>query len=487
MHSISSCSPSALYTKILLKSAVAAAFAVGFASSHLGAATVISPPAPSPPPAVREQARAILGELIGIDTTHARGTTEAAQRIVQRLRDGGFSDREVSLITPEPGKSNVVVSYPGASRGKPVVYLAHLDVVEANAEDWSVPPFQLTEKDGVFYGRGVYDVKGEVANAVVSLLRLKAEHARPRRGIVVAFTSDEESGGTLNGVDWLLRHRPELLAADFVVNLDSGGGLIAGGRRAAFGFQTAEKYYATFDLEVTDFVGGHSSLPKPENAIYRLAAGLDRWAHFQFAPRASPTTRAYFSKVAASQTGQIAQDMRAISRGELQPAAVERVSHDTLSNAILRTTCVATQLQAGHAESALPLRAAATIQCRIEPDQPLAEVRDTLVRVLDDPKIAVKVRGDPAPSPESPMRPDVLKSVESVVGSLWPGVPVVPNMDPWASDSYYLRKSGITAYGISGIFTDVDVGSHGKDEHILVAEYYGGVEFLYRLMKELAR
>jgi acetylornithine deacetylase/succinyl-diaminopimelate desuccinylase-like protein len=437
-----------------------------------------------PPAAQRQRVREILAELIALDTTHAKGTAVAAERIAERLRAGGFAKEDVIVFTPKAGKGNLVVRLRGRSKAKPVLFVAHLDVVEVEPLDWSVPPFQLTEKDGVFYGRGVFDIKGEVADLVANLLRLRAENYIPKRDIVVALTSDEESGGDLNGIEWLLAQHRELIDAEFVINPDSGGGDLIGERRTDLRFQTSEKYYATFQALVTN-PGGHSSLPTHDNAIYRLAEGLTRLGKFNFPAQLTATARGYFGKLALAETGQVAADMGLVAAGVADEAAIARLGASPLYNATLRTTCVATMLQAGHGESALPQRAMATIQCRIMPGEKLEDVQARLNTVFADSGIVVSVQGYPKPSPESALRPDVLGAVERVAESLWPGVPVIPVMDPWASDSYFFRQAGIPAYGVCGIFADGDNGAHGRDERVSVEGYYQAVEFMYRLMKAL--
>ena len=369
----------------------------------IAAATLLAalPASSASEPLNPQLAREVLREIIAIDSTHAKGSTVAAQAIAKRLLAAGFSKDDVQVLTPAPDKGNVVIRLRGRDKAKPVLFVAHLDVVEADPADWSLPPFQLTEKDGFFYGRGVIDIKGEVAALTANLVRLKQERYVPSRDIIVAFTSDEESGGTLNGVEWLLEHRRELIDAEFVMNPDSGGGDYVDGKRSVVRMQTGEKMYATFQLETTN-VGGHSSLPSPDNAIYHLAGGLSRLGRFSFPAQLNDTTRAYFARLASKVQGQQAQDMKLLGQGKLDADAVKRVSASTLYASSLRTTCVATMLQAGHAEAALPQRAQATVQCRIFPGDTVSEVQQTLMTVLADPSIQVTVVGTPEPAPASP-------------------------------------------------------------------------------------
>jgi acetylornithine deacetylase/succinyl-diaminopimelate desuccinylase-like protein len=438
-----------------------------------------------PPPAHRQLAREILEELVEINTIRDSGATRAATALARRLTNGGFSSEDVHLAGPKPHKQNLVVRLRGSGKAKPILFLAHLDVVEARREDWSLDPFVLTERDGYFYGRGTMDIKDEAADLIANLLRLKAEGYIPSRDIVVALTDDEE-GGDDNGVSWLLQHRPELIRAAFVINTDAGGGQMEHGRRLRNPVQTSEKVYATYLLEVTG-AGGHSSLPPRENAIYSLAKGLDRLSRFAFPVRLNPTTRAFFRQLGAQEKGQVARDLRAVSGDVPDLKAAARLSAVPMYNSSMRTTCVATMLQAGHAENALPQRAQATIQCRLLPGDSPEETRAALARVLADTLIRVSLPDKPEIAPASPVSPEVMSAVERVTSTIWPGVVVLPVMDPWTTDGVHFRKAGVPVYGVSGIFYDInDVRAHGKDERIGVQSFYEGVEFMYRLMKELS-
>jgi acetylornithine deacetylase/succinyl-diaminopimelate desuccinylase-like protein len=437
-----------------------------------------------PPPEHRQLARAILEELVEINTVRDSGATRAATALAKRLVGGGFPAEDVHLVGPKPHKQNLVVRLRGRGKGKPILFLAHLDVVEARREDWSLDPFTLTERDGYFYGRGTMDIKDEAADLVANLLRLKAEGYVSQRDIVVALTDGEETGDD-NGVSWLLQHRPELIRAAYVINTDAGGGQMEHGRRLRNPVQTSEKIYATYLLEVTG-PGGHSSLPPSDNTIYTLAGGLDRLSRFAFPVRLNPTTRAFFRQLAEQETGQLASDLWAVSGQTPDARAVGRLAGVPLYNSSMRTTCVATMLQAGHAENALPQRAQATIQCRLLPGDSPEDTRTTLARVLSDTLIRVTLPDKPEISPASPLSPEVMRAVERVTTAMWPGVVVLPVMDPWSTDGARLRKAGVPVYGVSGIFYDIgDVRAHGKDERIGVQSFYEGVEFMYRLMKDL--
>jgi acetylornithine deacetylase/succinyl-diaminopimelate desuccinylase-like protein len=437
-----------------------------------------------PPPVHRQLAREILQELIEINTVRDSGATPAAEALARRLRAGGFSADDVHLVGPKPRKQNLVVRLRGRGKAEPILFIAHLDVVEARPEDWSVEPFKLTERDGYFYGRGTSDIKDEAADLTANLLRLRREGYVPRRDIIVALTDDEE-GGDDNGAAWLTQHRPDLVRAAYVINTDAGGAQMQNGRRLRNPVQTSEKLYATYRLEVTG-PGGHSSLPTRTNTIYTLARGLDRLSRFDFPVRLTATTRTFFQRLADQESDSVARDLRAVSREPPDPKAVERLSAVPMYNSSMRNTCVATMLEGGHAENALPQRARATVQCRLLPGDTPDQVRDTLIRVLADSSIHVTQEGDRQPAPESPLSPEVMRAVERITKSMWPGVIVLPVMDPWSSDSRQFRLAGFPVYGISGVFYDIDdVRAHGKDERISVQSFYEGVEFMYRLMKEL--
>jgi acetylornithine deacetylase/succinyl-diaminopimelate desuccinylase-like protein len=438
-----------------------------------------------PPTEHRRLAREILQELVEINTVHDSGATRAATVLARRFTKAGFAPEDVQLAGPKPHKQNLVVRLPGHGKAKPILFLAHLDVVEARREDWSLDPFTLTERDGYFYGRGTLDIKGEAADLVANLLRLKAEGFVPQRDIIVALTDDEE-GGDDNGVSWLLQDRPELIRAAYVINTDAGGGQMKDGRRLRNPVQTSEKTYATYVLEVTG-PGGHSSLPPRDNTIYTLARGLERLSQFDFPVRLTSTTRAFFRRLAEQESGQVSRDLQAVSADSPDPKAAAGLAGIPLYNSSMRTTCVATMLRAGHAENALPQRAEAVIQCRLLPGDSPEDIQATLIRVLSDSLIRVTLPNRPEVSPASPLLPEVMTAVERVTAGMWPGVVVLPVMDPWSSDGARLRRAGVPVYGVSGIFMDIDdIRSHGKDERIGVQAFYEGVEFMYRLMKDLA-
>ena len=444
-----------------------------------------APPSALPPEDSRKLARAVYQEQIGFESTAAIGTEGAAAALAGRLRAGGFDDVLVLAPAQYPKKPNVVVRLKGRGKGRPVLWICHLDVVEARAEDWTLPPFELTEKDGYFYGRGASDMKDNVAAVTAGLVRLKQEGYVPDRDIIAAFTADEETGSEANGVAFLLREHKALVDAGLSINPDVNGGALQNGVRRDFSVETSEKTYATFTLEVTN-KGGHSSQPRPDNAIYALAAGLARLAKYTFPVVLSATTREYFAHRAALETGEKKADLLAVAAGKPDLAAAARLSADAGDNALLHTTCVATMLSGGHAENALPQRAGATIQCRLLPGDTKDAVMKTLAGVLADPDIKIGVIEPVLEAPESPPTRELMASVAKAAHSMWPGVPVLPVMAQGASDCVFTRNAGIPSYGISGVWADVnDDRSHGRDERELVSSFYENVEFTYRLMKEL--
>src|SRR5437588_3603776 len=440
----------------------------------------------------------IYQELVETNTTDSVGnTTEAAEKMAARLRAAGFAAEDVQVLV-HPGnarKGNVVARLRGTGARRAILLLAHLDVVEAKKEDWSpdLDPFKLTEREGYYYGRGSIDDKAMAAIFVANLIRYRQEGFKPDRDIIVALTADEE-GGNFNGASWLVANHRDLVDAEFGIN-EGGGGRERAGRPLFNGVQTAEKMSRNFTLEVKN-KGGHSSLPVRDNAIYTLAAGLEHLSKFDFPVNLNETTRAYFERMASVETGQTAKDMKAlVSSSGRDDAAVARLAESAFYNAVMRTTCVATRVEAGHANNALPQTARANVNCRILPQETPADTQAAIVRVLADPKISVTmvgannpVRAAPPPQRQSsPLNPDVIGKIEKVTAEMWPGVPVVPMMGTGATDSQPFRQAGIPMYGVSGLFTDIeDVRTHGKDERMGVQQLYDGQEFLYRLVKALS-
>lgn len=465
-----------------LKSAVAALLLALVAGAPRAA-----PTAPLPPPAEQALAREILAELVAMPTTARTGTTAAAEALAARFRAAGFVEEDVVLAGPTPEKQNLFVRLPGATRGPAVGYLTHLDVVEALPEAWSVEPFALTERDGWFYGRGTLDTKNSAAALAATLIRLKREGFVPASDIVAAFTADEENGGPENGVFWLLEHRRDLLDVAYVVNLDGAGILRERGDRTRLGIAVAEKIYATYALTVTS-PGGHSSRPGADNAIYRLAAALGRLERYAFPVRLNEGSRAMLEEAAQRRGGPLAEDLRAIVAGRADEAALARISADPFLNATMRTTCVATMLQAGHAENALPMRAKATIQCRLAPGEDVAGMPAALAAVVADPRVEVTVAFESPTAAPSPLDPRVRAAAQQVATEMWAGLAVMPTMQVASTDSSLLRAAGIHTFDINGFAVDVeDNRAHGRDERIEVASFYEGLEFQYRFMKALSK
>lgn len=442
-----------------------------------------------PPAADQQLARDMLKTLVEINTTHEHGSTEAAKAIQGWLLSAGFPADDVVLVAPEdhPSKGSVVVRYRGKHSGNAVLFMGHLDVVEAKPDDWSTDPFKLTEKDGFLYGRGTIDMKDGDAAMVESLIRLKRERFVPDHDLIVAFTADEEAGGESNGPAFLLKNHRELIEASMAINLDGGGGDLKYGKPLYFEVGTSEKTYLTYTLETTS-PGGHGSLPGPDNAIYRLADGLGRLEAFKFPVMLTATTRSSFDQLATVDPGPASADMKAVALPQPDLAAAERLSQNVRLNALLRTTCVATLISGGHAENALPQRARATVQCRMMPGDTEANVQSLLTGVLNDPAIRMTLDAAPIVSPESLPTPAIMGKIATLAHSMWPGVPVIPTMATGFSDDRQTRNAGIPSYDVSGVWMDVDENrAHGRDERVGAVAYDESVEFTYRLMKTMGR
>jgi len=429
--------------------------------------------------------REIFKELIEINTTHSSGnTTKAAQAMAQRLKAAGFTDKDIFIGGAAEHKGNLVATIRGNGKRKPLLLLAHLDVVEALREDWTTDPFKFEEIDGFYYARGASDDKAMAAIWIANLIRLKQEKFIPDRDIIVALTADEEEGQH-NGVIWLLEHHKDLIDAEYALN-EGGRGQEKDGKKILNQVQLSEKVFQSFVLEVHNR-GGHSSQPRKDNAIYKLAHALDNLSGYDFPLSLNEGTRVYFERSSQIETGQLAEDMKAIIKTPYDPAALARLSAFPNYNALLRTTCVATMINGGHAENALPQTATATVNCRILPNDDPEKIKETLIRVFDDSEVMVTTKNRANMSPPSPLSADVFTPIERVTKKMWPGVPVVPTMSTGATDGAHLRNAGIPTYGVCGIFSDVsDVRAHGKDERIGVKAFYEGQEFLYQLVKEYA-
>jgi acetylornithine deacetylase/succinyl-diaminopimelate desuccinylase-like protein len=451
------------------------------AASDASAAEALSPQ--------QQLAFDIYKELAEINTVTATGNTaRAAEAMAARLRAAGFAEADVHVFSPAPRKGNLVARLHGTGARKPILLLAHLDVVPANREDWTVDPFKLTEQDGYYYARGSGDDKYMAAAFVTNLIRYKQEGYKPERDIIVALETDEEIlDRDALGIQWLLKNHRDLIDAEFALNEGGGVGL-KDGKPIRNSVQTSEKVSLSYRLDVRN-KGGHSSVPSKDNAIYHLAEGLVRLSKFSFPLKLNDTTRAYFERTAQYEGEQTAADMRTMLSDKPDPAAMSfvRLAANPVYNAQLRTTCVATMLEGGHAVNALPQLASAKVNCRIMPGEPVDEVKATLERVLADDQITVTQLDQPVLSAPSALHEEIMGSIEKLTGEFWPGAVVLPVMSAGATDGSYLRNAGIPTYGHSGLAGDIhDIRAHGKDERVLIKSFYQGEDYLYRLVKMLS-
>jgi acetylornithine deacetylase/succinyl-diaminopimelate desuccinylase-like protein len=455
-------------------------------------------PLPTASAADRAEAHAIFKQLIEIDTTDTpKGSvTAAAVAMQKRFLDAGFPAEDVHLLGPDPRKQNLVVRMraTGEPTAKPVLFLCHLDVVEALRSDWHTDPFEFVEKDGYYYGRGTQDMKESDAALVETFLRLHREGYKPKRDLILALTADEE-GGKFNGAAWLLNEHRDLVDAAFVINPDAGGIELDNGHTVVADVEATEKVYADFQVTALNR-GGHSSLPRPDNAIYELTTALNRLAAYSFPFELNEVTRTYFHNLAERETGQVAADMRAILANPPDLGAAARLSAEPSFNSNFRTTCVATRLSAGHANNALPQTAQANVNCRIFPGHSPEEIRQQLIKVFNDPKLIVKYVSDggsisetaperKAIAPPAPIK-EVFDPLTRITQAIWPGTPVTPVMENGASDSIYFAWAGIPSYGYSAIALDRDDDrAHGQDERLPIDSYWKSLDFFYAFAKEL--
>jgi acetylornithine deacetylase/succinyl-diaminopimelate desuccinylase-like protein len=438
-----------------------------------------------PPEADQRLARDIYKEIVEIKSGFTTGaTTPVAEAIAKRLHAAGFSDSEIFIGGAIRKKANLVVRYRGSSKLKPILLLAHTDVVEARREDWSMDPFTFIEKDGYFYGRGTADDKAQAAVWIANLIRYKREGYKPDRDLVVALTADEEGGGPYNGVDWLLKNHRKLIDAEFCLN-EGGRGQMVEGKRVSNDIQAAEKWYLDLRFEVRN-KGGHSSRPVPDNAIYHLANALVRLSQFGFPLKTNEITRAHFAGMAKIDTTGAKADLARVAEND--PEAMRRIAAASPAwNSMLRTTCVATLLEGGHANNALPQLAAANVNCRVQPDDSLEYVLDALKKVIADDQVVISITNQEENSPGSPLRPDILRAMSRITDTMWPGVVVLPTMSTGATDGRALRAAGIPTYGVQGFFNERDDNrAHGRDERMPVHSFYEGQTFLYELVKTLS-
>ena len=432
----------------------------------------------------------VYKELVEINTVTATGdTARAAEAMAVRLRAAGYVEADVHAFSPAPRKGNLVARLRGTGARKPILLVAHLDVVPANREDWSVDPFQLIEKDGYYYARGSGDDKYMAAAFVTNLIRYRQEGYKPDRDIIIALETDEEIfDQNALGIQWLLKHHRDLIDAEFALNEGGGVGL-KDGKPIRNSVQTSEKVVLNFQFDVKN-KGGHSAVPLKDNAIYHLAEGLVRLSKFSFPLKLNETTRAYFERTAQFEGEQTAADMRTVLSDKPDPSAMSfvRLAANPVYNSQLRTTCVATMLEAGQAINALPQSASAKVNCRVMPGEPVDEVKATLERVLADDQIVVTQLGQSVLSAPSALNEEVMGSIEKLSQQFWPGAVVLPVMSAGATDGSFLRNAGIPTYGHSGLASDVNDGGriHGKDERVLVKSFYQGEDYLYRLVKMLA-
>jgi acetylornithine deacetylase/succinyl-diaminopimelate desuccinylase-like protein len=432
--------------------------------------------------------KGIYKELIETNTTLSVGDcTLAAKRMAARLKAAGYPDEDVRLFVPDghPKEGGLVAVLHGSNPGaKAILMLAHVDVVEAKREDWTRDPFTLIEEDGYFYARGTSDMKAQAAIWVDNLIRYREAGYKPKRAIKLALTCGEETNGALNGAEWLTQHARDAIDAELALTEGVDGTLDSQGRRVALGILAAEKTSQNYVFEVTN-PGGHSSRPVPDNAIYHLVRAVDRVSRFEFPVQLDDASRGFFSGMAPLVGGEEGAAMTAVVKSPNDGASVAILDKEPNWHAMLRTTCVATMLSAGHATNALPQRARANINCRIFPGVSREEILAQLVRIADDPGVAVsipEVRGPVAPP--APLTRQVLRPIEKVAHQMWPGVPVVPALEPGASDAQFLNPAGIPTYGVTGLFTDPDGGHiHGLNERIRIKSVYEGRSFLYQLVK----
>ena len=448
-------------------------------------------PAQMAPPSLIESSRQLLRDLVSINTAEPDGnTTAAAGRVAEFLKAAGFPPADVQVVGIDARRGNLIARLRGRGTGKPVLFLAHLDVVPAMREDWTTDPYTLVEKDGYYYGRGTIDDKQFCAIFAAVFAQLKREGFVPDRDLVLALTTGEETGSNeaTNGVMWLLKHHRSLLDAAYVVNGDAGGGGIASdGRYLGFGVQAGEKLYADFTLEATH-EGGHSSRPVKGNPIYRIVRALSRVETMTLPLKVSPVTQPFFALMATVETGRKAADLRAAAATPPDPAALARLADEDPSlNAQLRTTCVATQMTAGHAPNALPQRARANVNCRILPGETPAEIRAALVKAIDDPAVTVAQTAGPPNAPAVRLDPAVMALITRAAGAVWPGVPVVPVLEVGGTDGFFFRELGIDAYGVNHFERDEDKRAHGKDERIGIKQFDEAATFSYELAKIVGR
>jgi acetylornithine deacetylase/succinyl-diaminopimelate desuccinylase-like protein len=486
-----------LYNPIMsLRVVLALIVSVVSGASFLAAAQSGSLPTVSP--AQRAEARDIFKQLIEINTTDTpKGSVTAAAKAMQkRFLDAGFAPEDMHLLGPDPNKMNLIVRIRAAAptSEKPVLFIGHLDVVEALPSDWHTNPFEFVEKDGYFYGRGTQDMKESDAALVWTFLTLHRDGYKAKRDLILALTADEE-GGKFNGPQWLVKNHRDLVDAAFVINMDAGGVELDHGRTVVADVEATEKVYADYEVTAVN-PGGHSSRPRPDNAIYELTMALNKLAAHSFPFELNGVTRTYFEHLEKQESGQTAQDIKAMLATPPDPAAATRLSAEPDFNSNFRTTCVATMLKAGHARNALPQTAQANVNCRIFPGHSPEDIRQELIKLFADPKLSVKyisdagVISDTAPDRKAIVPPPPIKEVfeplTRITQQIWPGTPVTPVMENGASDSIYFAQAGIPCYGYSAVALERDDDrAHGQDERLPVDSYWKSLDFFLAFTKAL--
>jgi acetylornithine deacetylase/succinyl-diaminopimelate desuccinylase-like protein len=450
----------------------------------VAATAVFSGPAAAQTVAHEVQAREIYARVIALRTAAGQKQTPAmVAYLVEVLKAGGVPATDIATIDEE-GERALIVRLSGRKPGRPILFSAHMDVVDARREEWERSPFELIEENGNFYGRGTSDNKAGVVALVSTILRFKAENLQPARDLVFAFVADEETGMDTTR---LIAAHPWAKNAEFAINTDAGGGILdeTSGKPLIYLVQGAEKTFATFDVVVTN-PGGHSSRPRSDNAIYQLARALGKVEAYRYPVMATDLTRAYLGAVGKAQSGPQGEALRRFAADPTDAIAAETLAKSPEFVGTMRTTCVATMLDAGHAENALPQTAKAAVNCRIFPGVAVEAVRDALVAAIADPGVRVTVRGKPVASPVSEMRPDVMAAITRAVHADYPGVMVVPYLESGGTDGKVYRAAGIPTFASSGLFTKPsEMYAHGLNERVPVAAFYRGLEHIHRLAVEL--
>jgi acetylornithine deacetylase/succinyl-diaminopimelate desuccinylase-like protein len=479
---------------VALRAAAAAVFVAAFSVPAVAADSApANAPAASPATLRPDQQRfrEIYQELVETNTMLGVGDcTLAAEKMAARLRAAGYPESDVQVIVEpnHPKEGSLYAVLPGTDpKARPMLLLAHIDVVAAIRADWTRPPFKLIEENGYFYARGALDDKQMASTWVDTMIRLREAKRKPRRTVKMALTCGEETNGAFNGAEYLASQKRDLIDAAFALNEGAWGMLDANGNRVSFGVQAGEKASQNYRLEVLN-PGGHSSRPVKNNAIYHLAGALQAVQKLEFPIMMTDVSRTYFTRMAGIVGGEMGDAMRRVVANPADAAAVARVTEDPTFNGMLRTTCVATMLAAGHATNALPQRAQANVNCRIFPGVTQEDVRAALERAIADPEVTVttlEIRGKPAVPP--PMTKEILGPIEQVAAKHYPGVPVLPLLQPGATDAQFLGAVGIPTYGINGLFVDPDLGFvHGLNERVRVKSLYDGRDFLYDLVQVFA-